>query len=305
MSSQYPLVSVLMTSYNREQFISEAIESVMNSTYKNWELIISDDASDDKTVQIAKSYADKDERIKLFVNRDNIGDYANRNMAAKYARGEYLKYLDSDDKIFPCGLDVMVNCMENSPSAAMGFSSNIHLQCTSPVTLSPEDAYKLFFFRGFLLGIGPSGTVIRRDIFNSIGGFCNDQFVSDTQLWLKIASQYSIVCMSGDLVFWRQHSQQQIILEKNDIHVEYKRLKILQDMLMSMYCPLQQKIAFQAYRNLLNIKCRALILSFISGNFNDFFERRKILKLSLNDFLLSIKKNRIPDLHTPIHQLNN
>src|SRR5436853_5775843 len=107
-----PLVSVLMTAYNREQFIGEAIESVLSSTYKNFELIIVDDCSGDSTVSIAKDYGRKDSRIKVYVNEKNLGDYQNRNKAATYASGKYLKYADSDDKLFPDGLNYCVRVME-------------------------------------------------------------------------------------------------------------------------------------------------------------------------------------------------
>ena len=99
-SSQPPLVSVLMTSYNREKYIGLAIESVLNSTYQNWELIICDDCSSDGTVEIAKSFAKKDARIRVYINERNLGDYPNRNRAAQYAVGTYLKYVDADD--YPC-----------------------------------------------------------------------------------------------------------------------------------------------------------------------------------------------------------
>src|SRR5690349_18425307 len=112
-----PLVSVLMTSYNREKYIAEAIESVLASSYKNFELIIVDDCSRDKTVAIAKEYAAKDGRVKVFVNEKNLGDYPNRNQAASYAKGKYIKFLDADDLIYHYGLDVMVNYMERFPQA--------------------------------------------------------------------------------------------------------------------------------------------------------------------------------------------
>ena len=87
-SSTTPLVSVLMTAYNREKYIAEAIESVLASTYTFFELIIVDDCSTDNTVLIAKSYQERDPRIKLFVNKQNLGDYPNRNVAASFASGE-------------------------------------------------------------------------------------------------------------------------------------------------------------------------------------------------------------------------
>ncbi|MBN2662839.1 MAG: glycosyltransferase family 2 protein, partial [Bacteroidales bacterium] len=96
-----PFVSVLMTAYNREKYIAEAIESVIASTYQNWELIIVDDGSKDKTVEIAKQYEAKDPRIKVYINEKNLGDYPNRNKAASYAKGKYLKFVDADDLIYP------------------------------------------------------------------------------------------------------------------------------------------------------------------------------------------------------------
>jgi glycosyltransferase involved in cell wall biosynthesis len=159
------MISILMTSFNREKFIANAIESVLSSTFHNWELIISDDASSDKTVEIIQTYLQKDDRIKLFVNDKNIGDYANRNKVASYAKGTYLKYLDSDDMLYPWTLGAMYYCMEKNPNAAIGFSSNVHLDTLLPIELSPKDVYILYFFKGFLLGIGPSGTIIKRTVF--------------------------------------------------------------------------------------------------------------------------------------------
>jgi len=86
-----PLVSVLMTTYNRSKYLSMAVESVMASTYQNWELLIVDDQSTDNCVEIAQAFAAKDPRIKSIVNEKNIGDYPNRNMAASLAKGKYIK----------------------------------------------------------------------------------------------------------------------------------------------------------------------------------------------------------------------
>ena len=71
MQREAPLVSVLMTAFNRQNFIEEAIESVLSSTYTNFELIVVDDCSTDNTVAVAQKYAERDKRIKLFVNNKN------------------------------------------------------------------------------------------------------------------------------------------------------------------------------------------------------------------------------------------
>ena len=121
--SDTPLVSVLMTSYNREKYIGEAIESVLNSSYRHFELIIVDDGSKDRTMEIARQYAEKDQRVKVYRNERNLGDYPNRNKAASYATGKYLKYVDADDLIYPWGLELLVQMMEKFPNAGWGLCS--------------------------------------------------------------------------------------------------------------------------------------------------------------------------------------
>ena len=93
-----PTVSILTTCFNRAQYIGECIESVQQSKFQDYEHIIVDDQSSDDSVEIAKSYAEKDSRIQVYVNEKNLGDYPNRNRAAELASGTYLKYLDADDK---------------------------------------------------------------------------------------------------------------------------------------------------------------------------------------------------------------
>ena len=116
-----PIASILTTVYNREKYIAACIDSVLASSYQDWELIIVDDVSTDASVAIAQSYEQKDPRIKVYVNEKNLGDYPNRNKAASYAKGKYLKYLDADDIIYPHGLEVMVHTMEQFPEAAWVF----------------------------------------------------------------------------------------------------------------------------------------------------------------------------------------
>ena len=120
-----PTVSILTTVYNRDKYLAACIDSVLASSYQNWELIIVDDVSTDTSVAIAKSYEKKDARIKVYVNDKNLGDYPNRNKAASYAKGKYIKYLDADDVIYPHGLEVMVHTMEQFPKAALGISQKV------------------------------------------------------------------------------------------------------------------------------------------------------------------------------------
>lgn len=90
------LVSIIMPSYNTGQFISETIESVLNQSYSNWELIIVDDCSTDNTDDVVKNYL-KDNRIRYIKNDNNSGAAVSRNKALREAKGKWIAFLDSDD----------------------------------------------------------------------------------------------------------------------------------------------------------------------------------------------------------------
>ena len=293
MNPSQPLVSVLMTVYNREHFIREAIESVLASTYTNFELIITDDGSTDQSVLVAREYEAQDKRIHVYQNEKNLGDYPNRNKAASYAKGKYLKYLDSDDIIFPWGLQAMVFCMEKEPTAAMGFASNMNFNITYPVLFSSREAYLQYYFKNCLFCIGPTGTIIKKEIFDLLGGFSGEQFMGDTEMWLRIAQKNSVISMPSNLFYWREHEGQQIVEEKKNFKIEAIRHFLDRKMLKDANCPLNEKEANAICRNLINIKCRAIIKEFLSAKISKSFNRTKNLNLSLFDFLQSFRKNKV------------
>lgn len=99
----FGLVSIVMPSYNSEKYIKASIESVLNQIYSKWELLIVDDCSTDKTVEIIKSF--NDQRIRLFQNEQNSGAAVSRNRALREAKGQWIAFLDSDDLWLPTKLD--------------------------------------------------------------------------------------------------------------------------------------------------------------------------------------------------------
>jgi glycosyltransferase involved in cell wall biosynthesis len=238
-----PLVSVLMTVYNRELYIKESIQSVLDSTYENFELIILDDRSTDNSYHIAAEYARKDVRIKLYQNEKNLGQFPNRNKIVEYASGKYIKYLDSDDLIYPHGLQVMVWAIEQYPQAGIAVSfPKTEDSSPYPILLSPEEAYKEQFYKGVLLDLGPSGTIINRDAFLKIGGFPNDNYVgNDTVFLYHMAALFPVVKMPTSLVWWRQHEGQAF----NQGHINneylYKHFLTIKQALQSKICPLNEQ----------------------------------------------------------------
>lgn len=206
-----PKVSILTTVYNRENYLAACIESVLASDYPDWELILVDDQSKDQSVAIARRYADQDPRIKVYVNDTNLGDYPNRNQAASYAQGRYLKYLDADDLIYSHGLGIMVRTMDQFPDCALGISQEVAEDIKPyPFVMTPQETFQREFLKRGVLGLGPTGTIIRRDAFKAVGGFTGTRYIGDTELWYQLALQYPVVKMAPGLVYWRQHDDQEI-----------------------------------------------------------------------------------------------
>lgn len=265
-----PLVSILMTAYNRETLIGEAIESVLNSTYKNFELIICDDASTDNTVNVAKAFAAKDNRIKVLVNNKNLGDYSNRNRAAGFAKGKYIKYLDSDDKLSPTGLQVMVESMERYPEAALGivqFKSPNNEHDQFPVLVDSHKAYVEHFYGREILRFGPTGSIIVKEIFDKLGGFGTRRFISDTECWLKIAAQYPIVKIQPDVVWWRVHENQEFDVGNKTFAYLRITYPVYMQALYSTQCPLEKNEIDKIVKRLQWKHARDILsLALVKGN---------------------------------------
>lgn len=107
-----PLVSIIMPAYNAERFIRESIESVINQTYKNWELLVINDFSNDLTKVIVEEHCKKDKRIKLLEQEKNKGVAKARNRGIKESKGKYVAFLDSDDLWKNNKLEIQIKYMQ-------------------------------------------------------------------------------------------------------------------------------------------------------------------------------------------------
>lgn len=106
-----PLVSIIMPCYNAERYVAQSIESVLAQTYQNWELLITDDGSTDKSVEIISKYSKNDDRINVMVSDEHQGIARTRNMSISRAKGRFVAFLDSDDIWYPEKLEKQVEYM--------------------------------------------------------------------------------------------------------------------------------------------------------------------------------------------------
>lgn len=112
--AQEDLVSIIMPAYNSSKFIGESLESIINQSYKNWEVIIIDDCSTDNTGEVVKKLMKKDKRIKYFRLEKNSGAAVARNKAIDFATGKFIAFLDSDDIWFPEKLEKQIKYMKEN-----------------------------------------------------------------------------------------------------------------------------------------------------------------------------------------------
>ena len=117
-----PLVSVIMPAFNAAAYISEAIASVQNQTYKNWELFVIDDFSTDETCSLVEKIIEQEPRIQLLKNLKNEGAGGTRNKGISAAKGDFIAFLDADDLWLPEKLEIQLNSMKEN-HLAMSFSS--------------------------------------------------------------------------------------------------------------------------------------------------------------------------------------
>jgi hypothetical protein len=264
--SSTPLVSVLLTSYNREAFIAESIESVLAQTLTDFELVVSDDQSSDGTVAIAKDYAGRDRRIRVEVNEKNLGDYGNRRHVASLARGRFLKYHDSDDVMYRHCLQAMAEPLSQEPRAAFALSASAYWPGgPCPMLLTPALAYEREFLGAGLFHLGPASAMFRREAFRELGGFPVAGVASDYLFWLESCTKVNVLLVPGNLFYYRVHAGQEI--SSSNSALEYAQSSgVAWMMLNSSRCPLSAEAREQAKRNFAFSQAR--------GAFRHFKRRR-------------------------------
>ena len=204
-----PLVSVITPCYNEEKFIGDAIESVINQTYQNWELIIVDDGSVDRSKDVVRKYT-TDRRIKLVEHECNKGIAKTKNTGLAVAQGEYIAFLDADDIWLPSKLELQLSHFE---------SEDIGLVCTGMI-FTDENMKSKRIFQGFndtnqkeLLKnqyLNPTNSssvmMIKRKCLSQLGTFDENLLGwDDYVLLMRIATQFQVKYVRAPLVRKRVH----------------------------------------------------------------------------------------------------
>jgi glycosyltransferase involved in cell wall biosynthesis len=215
-----PLVSIIITVYNRERYLSKTIESILTQTYQNIELLIWDDGSTDKSVEIAQYYRQQDNRIRV-ITSSHQGRGRSVAEACAQANGEYLGLVDSDDLLAKRAVEETSAILNCQPSIGTVYTDYIMIDdndqslgdgITCEMPYSREGLLTTFMVFHFRLK--------RRTVYESIGGFDPEfNYAQDYDLCLKLSEITEIYHHKQKLYYHRQH--------KNSISVEHRIEQLL------------------------------------------------------------------------------
>jgi len=216
MSERTPTVSVIIPTYNRAHLVSRAIQSVLNQTYQDFEIIVVDDTSADNTEEVIKSF--NDPRIRYMRHEQNRGGSAARNTGIKATKGEYIAFLDSDDEWLPEKLGRQLQVFaESATQVGLVYTGETVIDSgmgrvlnKKAATLTGDVHDRLL--KGDFIGTC-SSVMVKKTAIEEVDGF-DEQLVSrqDWDCWLLITQHHSVACVPESLII-RYTGQQAISSE--------------------------------------------------------------------------------------------
>lgn len=231
MNNESPKVSIIMPSYNHEDYVGYAIESVLEQTYSNWELVIVDDGSKDNSINIIEKYAEKDQRIRLY-KQENKGVSATMNKAILLSTGEYICFLDSDDAYHPEKLEkqfAMVECGFNfitTKITTIDENGEVTLDSSIEKWFNEFDHNQIFNDKieiNFLKKnyVCKASVMLKREFFDKYGLF-DERLITayDFHYWMKILKNVKITRCEEKLTYYRWHGDNETIKNNSRMKLE-------------------------------------------------------------------------------------
>jgi glycosyltransferase involved in cell wall biosynthesis len=205
------LVSIIMPAYNSQKYIFDAINSVVQQTYQNWELIVVDDCSTDDTAFIIKEFARKDSRIKPIFNDKNSGTPAKaKNIALKYTQGDFIAFLDSDDIWINTKLQLQIDLMVKNTNFYLCYTGGYIIDEKSNIIRSFLPNYKFGFLLEDMLKqyeINNQSVLIRKECLNIKENFNEDIVIGeDYNFFMNIVANFECCNIKEKLIKYRKHN---------------------------------------------------------------------------------------------------
>lgn len=220
-----PKVSVIMPAYNAEKYIKEAIDSVLGQTFRDFELIILNDCSKDRTEELILSYTDA--RIVYLKNQQNMGVAATLNRGLAAAKGELIARMDADDISLPARFARQVAYLDANPEVAVLGTNVETFDENGPICTgwSATDPAQMKVDLLFSCGLAHPSVMMRKAVIQALGGYDLDfEGMEDYELWCRVAENHGVTTLSEILFRYRVHGAQ---VTKNPSQKYMERLRRL------------------------------------------------------------------------------
>lgn len=265
-----PVISVIIPTYNRAQYLPDAVDSVLRQTFQDFEVIVVDDGSTDETAEVMKQYA-SDQRVHYF-QKENGGCASARNFGLDKAQGEYVEHLDSDDTLLDNDLELKIEALRTLPDDVAGVFSDYYrclhpdiaekntyfknfdfIKSVEPITESVDPEKQLYVFSRkfydrhlFFCLITPT-ILLRQSVYSQIGVY--DEKLSSGQDWeffTRLTRDYKVACLdvpTGHVNFWIEGNV------SDTVRLNSNKLRMFERFLQIESCPVLRKNLRKAIGN--------------------------------------------------------
>ena len=209
----FPLVSIICLSYNHEDYVVEALNSVINQTYPNIELLIADDCSTDNSVEIIQNWLQHHPKVHFSVNEKNLGNTKTFNQLAKKAKGDYIIDLAADDVLLPNCVEKQVSTFRNSNFSNLGIvygnlieidenGSSLRNYYTEEDHPESGDIYKMVI--GRTTKICSVSSMVKKSVFEKLGYYDENLAYEDLDLWIRASREFDFEYINEVLAYKRE-----------------------------------------------------------------------------------------------------
>lgn len=220
------MVSIVLPTYNGAKYIKDSIQSIIEQTYTDWELIVIDDCSIDSTNIIVSEFVKKDKRIKLFKNKKNMRLPASLNIGFSKAKGEYFTWTSDDNLYKPYAIEQLLKALQENTNIGLVFSrmENIDANGKSKgLSYPPKDIKELHYHN-----IVGASFMYTRTVYDKIGDYDTNKFLmEDYDYWLRISRIYTLKYLPDVLYQYRQHENS--LTERRNKLVLESKIRLLEE----------------------------------------------------------------------------
>ena len=228
MENNTPKVTVLVSVYNDEKYIYSSIKSILDQTYKDFELLIIDDNSSDKTPEILSGF--NDDRIKIYNTGKNIGIPKSLNIGLKLARGKYIARTDSDDLSYPNRLKEQIDFLEkNDQFALMATRTKVIDKDGNLIGFWKQETMPelIFYTLSYTNCLTSSSVIFNKKKILELGGYDESRnCLEDYELWYRVSRKFKIYTLPKYLVKYRKRDLSHSFRHSNELNLKARQLVI-------------------------------------------------------------------------------